>query len=277
MAGGVIAWLDQLSLPLLGLILLLSLIVAASAGFALHRWKSNGGDIIDAAISHNQESSIISGLLGLLTLLLAFTFSLAIDRFETRRQLVIADSNAIGTAYLRVQLLPEPHRARLSGLLLDYTRNLLLLARARRDQVPALLAHDDRLIADIWSATGAAYDVTRATPFSVGFLDSMNTMIDADATRRGERMARIPDRVLAALFLYLAITAAIFGYFLSGARTRITASLLMGLLVLSLLLIIDIDQPTKDRIVESQSSIESVLEMIKKQPPGSYDRWRTPQ
>jgi len=277
MAGGVIAWLDQLSLPLLGLILLLSLIVAASAGFALHRWKSNGGDIIDAAISHNQESSIISGLLGLLTLLLAFTFSLAIDRFETRRQLVIADSNAIGTAYLRVQLLPEPHRARLSGLLLDYTRNLLLLARARRDQAPALLAHDDRLIADIWSATGAAYDVTRATPFSVGFLDSMNTMIDADATRRGERMARIPDRVLAALFLYLAITAAIFGYFLSGARTRITASLLMGLLVLSLLLIIDIDQPTKDRIVESQSSIESVLEMIKKQPPGSYDRWRTPQ
>jgi hypothetical protein len=47
----------------------------------------------------------------------------------------------------------------------------------------------------------------------------------------------------------------------------------MGLLVISLLLIIDIDQPTRDSIVESQSPIEAVLETIKSHPPGSYDGW----
>ena len=68
------------------------------------------------------EGYVVSATLGLLALLLGFTFSLAIQRFETRRELVLADANAIGTAYLRVQLLDEPHRSRLSGLLIESGR-----------------------------------------------------------------------------------------------------------------------------------------------------------
>ena len=272
MAGGVFAWLDSLSLPLLGIVLFSGVFLAAGAGLVLRIWKPC--NIIDSSDNQNLQSSIVSGYLSLLALLLAFTFSLAIDRFETRRHLVISHSNTIGTAFLRVQLLPEPHRTRLCGLFLDYTRNLLLLARARREEVPDLLAHDDRLLSDIWSATGAAYDATKSLPFSLGLLESVNAMIDADSARRGERLARIPSRVLASLFLYLAITGAVLGYLLTGEGTRVAASILMGLLVISLLLIIDIDQPTRDSIVESQSSIEAVLETIKNQPPGSYDRWR---
>ena len=267
MADRVVAWLDSLPLPLLGLVLLSAVFLAASAGLALHiRRRAGSADSL--------ESSIVSAILGLLALLLAFTFSLAIDRFETRRHLVISHSNTIGTAFLRVQLLPEPDRTRLRGFLLDYTRNLLLLARARREEVPGLLARDDRLLGDIWSATGAAYDATKHLPFSIGLLDSVNAMIDADAARRGERLARIPSRVLVSLILYLMIAGAVLGYLLTGKGTRIAACILMGLLVVSLLLIIDIDQPTRDSIVEPQSAIEAVLEMIENQPPGSYDRWR---
>lgn len=269
MADRIFAWLDSLSLPLLGLVLLSGAFLAAGAGFVLRIRKRRLAGSVDSL-----ESSIVSAILGLLALLLAFTFSLTIDRFETRRHLVISHSNTIGTAFLRAQLLPEPHRARLCGLLLDYTRNLLSLARARREDLPDLLARDDRLLGDIWSATGAAYDATKTFPFSIGLLDSVNAMIDADAARRGERLARIPGRVLVSLFLYLVITAAVLGYLLTGKGARIAASILMGLLVISLLLIIDIDQPTRDSIVESQSSIEAVLETIENQPPGSYDRWR---
>jgi hypothetical protein len=269
------AWFDTLSLFLLGLVLIAALLLAAGAGFVWRAFHQTQSDAGGSSENQSQESSIVSGLLGLLTLLLAFTFSLAITRFEARRELVMADSNAIGTAYLRVQLLPEPHRTRLSGLLRDYTGNLLLLARARRDQVPALLAHDDQLLGDIWSATAAAYDGTKDRPFAISLLNAINTMIDADATRRGERLTRIPPRVLATLLLYIVITAAVLGYFLTGRRIRIAASVLMGLQVLSLLLIIDIDQPTRDSIVESQSPIEAVLGTIKDKPPGSYDRWRT--
>jgi hypothetical protein len=275
MSSGVFAWLDGLPLPILGVILLACIFLAAAIGLALRGWTKRGGTA-GTPQQQTQESNIVTGLLGLLTLLLAFTFSLAIDRFEARRELVIAHSNAISTAYLRVQLLPEPHRTRLSRLLLDYTGNILLLAQAPRNDIPSLLARDDRLLGDLWSATVAAHDTTKTLPFSYSILESMNAMIDADAARREERLARLPNRVLAALFIYLAVTGTVLGYLVSGHRIRLVASVLMALLVVSLVLIVDIDQPTRDSIVESQSPIEAVLGTLKKQPPGSYDRWRRP-
>src|SRR5688572_28662020 len=119
MAGSIHQWLSNLPLWAIGAFLLASVLIAARTGHYLRRWRNS--DSANHAPEHGgQETSIVSGLLGLLALLLAFTFSLAIDRFEIRRQLVIADSNAVGTAYLRAQLLPEPHRTRLSGILVDY-------------------------------------------------------------------------------------------------------------------------------------------------------------
>jgi hypothetical protein len=273
MTGGIHVWLTNLSLLSIGFFLLTGVLAAAWAGHSLRKWRERNIGV-DAAEQRDQEASIVSGLLGLLALLLAFTFSLVIDRYEVRRELVITDSNSIGTAYLRVQLLPEPHRARLSKLLLNYTHNRILLARAQRGEVHHLLANDDHLLADIWSATIAAHDAIKTLPLSRGFLDSMNVMIDADSSRRQARLAHLPNRVLSALLLYLVITGAVFGYLLSGKRARIAAAILMGLLAISLLLIIDIDQPNRGRIVESQAPMEAVLEMLKNQPPGSYDRWR---
>ena len=76
---------------------------------------------------HNQEGYLVGSLLGFLALLMAFSFSMALDRYEERRHLVIQEANAIGTAYLRTQLLDEPHRGRLSGLLVAYTDNRIAL------------------------------------------------------------------------------------------------------------------------------------------------------
>ena len=67
------------------------------------------------------EQLIVSAMIGLLALLLGFTFALAIDRFDTRRVLVLEESNAIGTTWLRAQMLDEPGRTRLSRLLEGYT------------------------------------------------------------------------------------------------------------------------------------------------------------
>jgi hypothetical protein len=267
------AWLNSLPLLPLGGFLAVCVIMAGVAGHALRVFQERvAGTAHQPPKREAAEGFLVSGLLGILALLLGFTFSLAIDRYEVRRHLVMAHSNTIGTAYLRVQLLPEPHRARLSGLLVDYTGNMLLLARAGPEAVPPLLSTDDRLLADIWRATVAAYAVIEARPFSISFLDSINAMIDKDASRRGERSARLPSRVFAALFLYLVVTGAVFGYVLSCGRTRLIASLLMGLLVVSLLLIIDIDQPITGHIVESQIPMEALLESLIDHPPGSYGR-----
>jgi hypothetical protein len=273
MTDSSLAVLTDVPIFMLGLMLLACMIAAALLAYFVRRWqdrKDNGG----AHRSEGQESYIVSAVLGLLALLLGFTFSLATDRFETRRELVLEESNAIGTAYLRAQLLGEPHRARLSGLLIAYTENKIALAKAVSHQIPPLVVRDDALITDIWAATAAGFDSIRGIDFSSTFVDSMNEMLDLDASRRAARMARVPPEVFAVLLLYLIVTAGVLGYVLTARRGRLAAGFLMVLVVLSLMLIIDIDRPNAGGINESQRPMEQLLKSLRSQPITVYDRWR---
>ena len=81
-------------------------LLATEAGFLLgRRSQSNTGDD-----SRSQIYTIQGATLGLLALLLGFTFAMAMSRYDTRKQMVLDESNAIGTTFLRAQLLPEPTR-----------------------------------------------------------------------------------------------------------------------------------------------------------------------
>jgi hypothetical protein len=272
-----LAWLDDASLPLLGAVLLTGMVAAAIGGHVF-RVNQNRRDEKKAVthLSEGQEGYIVSAVLALLALLLGFTFSLATDRFDARRILVLQHANAIGTAYLRSQLLGEPHRSRLSHLLIEYTDNLVILAKAPPKQVAPLLANDDRLMTDIWAATAAGFDSIKNIDFSSTFVDSINNLIDMDGARRAARQAHVPTTVFAVLLIYIVVAAGVLGYLLSTPRGRFAAIFLMGLLTLSLLLIIDIDRPTRGTIRESQASMEQLLKSLKSQPISVYDRWRTP-
>jgi hypothetical protein len=268
--------LSEAPLLLLGAILLACLAAAAFAGYWL-RGKQPGGARDDGKQQDEGQGYIVSAVLGLLALLMGFTFSLAIDRFETRRELVLAESNAIGTAYLRTQLLAEPHRSRLSKLLVDYTDNKIALAKAQRKDIGKLLANDDRFLTDIWAATAAAFDSVRTLPFSNSLIDSFNAMIDLDASRRAARMARIPPTVFVVLLIYLICTAGVLGYVLAGPRSRFAGGFLLVLLTMSLMLIVDIDRPVRGGIQESQRPMEQLRDSFKSQPPAIFDRWRDNQ
>jgi len=61
-------------------------------------------------------------MLGLLALIIGFTFAMALSRFEARREAVLNEANAIGTTALRARLLPEPHRAEALKLLREYVQ-----------------------------------------------------------------------------------------------------------------------------------------------------------
>src|SRR5262249_40310966 len=143
----------------IGATLLLAMCVTAGLGIMLQVRIGRGQAEADKGSSDGQEGYIVSAVLGLLALLLGFTFSLSVDRFDTRRHLVLEEANAIGTVYLRAQLLPEPHRSRTSNLLIRYTDNRIALAETAPGQVQdRLLANSDALLTDLWSATAAAYD-----------------------------------------------------------------------------------------------------------------------
>src|SRR5205085_918484 len=146
-------------------------------------------------------------------LLVAFTFSIAIERSDTRRANVLNEANAIGTTYLRAQLLEEPHRGRLSRLLIRYTDNRLSLATAHPGpEQAALLATNDRLIVEMWTETVAAFPSIRATPFANSFLQTMNEMIDMDSTRKAGRQARVPAAVFLILLIYQFVAAGVVNY-----------------------------------------------------------------
>jgi hypothetical protein len=267
----ILNWLNTAPLPLIAVILLIAMCGAAFPGWriCMHQPASDSDKSDDGGAGYG-----VSAILGLLALLTGFTFSLAIERFETRRELVLEHANAIGTAYLRVQLLPEPHRARLSGLLTEYTDNVIALAGAPPGEGPPLVAKDDDLLTRLWAATAAGYDSVRELPFSNELVSAMNTVIDTDGARRAARSAHVPTVVFAVLFIYLIGTAGVLGYMLKSRQGRFAGIVLLVLLTLSQLLILDIDRPTMGTIRETQGPMENLRASLKSQPPAVFDRWR---
>jgi hypothetical protein len=241
-------WLSSASVLALGAILLATFGAALYIGWLLgqkaRRAKTESDPLLTSAV------------LGLLALMLSFTYSLAVDRFEARRLLVQQEANAIGTMYLRAQLLEEPHRSQISRLLIQYTENRIELAEAQTGEVGPLLSRNDQLLSDFWSASAAAYPTLRNLEFAGAFYESANEMIDLDSTRKSARLSRVPPVIFILLFGYITVAAALLGFFAQGERGLAQACLFLALLVSFLLVIVDIDQPTLGGIRESQAPME---------------------
>ncbi|HYX45258.1 MAG TPA: hypothetical protein VE820_00315, partial [Sphingomicrobium sp.] len=152
------AWLADAGVLPLTIGLLLSMLAA----FALGHWarKRSAREGKATSLEQSQEGLIVSGVMVVVGLMIGFTFSLALDRFEQRRLLVVTEANAIGTSYLRAQLLDEPDRTRLSGLLTAYTDNRIELARGNGNK-QRLLETNDRLLTQIWAAVSSAIDTPK--------------------------------------------------------------------------------------------------------------------
>ena len=124
------SFLYELNAALVAPALFSLLLVASEIGF--RRGRSVGSSLAEA--SKSQLSSFQGAMMGLLALLLGFNFALAESRFEARRQLVVEESNAIGTTYLRSQMLSEPLRTEAARLLREYVEVRLEFFQAGLDE-----------------------------------------------------------------------------------------------------------------------------------------------
>jgi len=246
-----------------------SMVAAAVAGYLVRRVP---GLLLPEDIGKDgQEAYVVSAVLGLLALLMGFTFSLALDRYEDRREFVLQEANAIGTAYLRAQLLPEPSRTELSDTLTSYTANRLELSRPHDERFEQLLATNDRLLIDLWAQTKQVPERAGATAITSLFVASVNEVVDLDATRKNARLAQVPSAVYAVLLVYMLIASAILGYSLLGFWARFAAVILFLLLNLSLVLILDIDRPLVGELREQQQPMEDLLAFLQTAPPERFD------
>ena len=271
-SGGFASWLETTPTWQIGLVLVAAMFAASIVGEWLHRRAARTRVKKGSDDDGGTEGYIVSATLGLLALLMGFTFSLAVDRFEARRVLVLEESNAIGTTYLRTQMLEPVDRARISKMLVDYTDNRIALAKAPPDQVQPLLARNDQMLTDLWTATLAAWPSIKGMDFSSSYLETMNNMIDLDAARKAARLARVPSAVFFLLFVYVVTSAGVLGYAGANKEGRGATAFLFLLLALSLLLTLDIDRPKSGRVTESQAPMERLKATLASQPPEVFDR-----
>ena len=270
-----IGWLSGLSLTGVILFVLISLTLASLAGYFVRRVELRRAARREEVVEHSQESYLVGSMLGLLALLLAFSFSMALDRYEERRHLVVQEANAIGTAYLRAQMLDEPHRSRLSGLLVEYTDNRIELASAAPGRGGPLLARNDRLLTDIWAAVAASRESALRHGITTALLMTYNEVIDLDTERKVARQMRVPTAVLLLLYGFLMLTALVLGYVLEERRGRMGAGVLFLILSLYIGIISDLSRPAAGTIIESQEPMLMLRQSMKAQPPAAFDRFRS--
>jgi hypothetical protein len=244
--------LETLPLTVIALAIMAALLAAATIGYRGHLWLLHRSGETEP----ESDDHLLSAVLGLLALLLGFTFSLALNRYEARRDLVVQEANAIGTTWLRAQLLESPNKAAMSGLLRGYLDARLAWSEADADAATRTMVLQQRL----WAATGKAVRSEPNPQLSRALMDAMNQSFDLASARSAARLAHVPDRVLTVLLLYAVLSAAMLGYTSAakGRPQRIATISVLVLLTLALVMILDIDRPRSGAIQVSQQPLEEL-------------------
>jgi hypothetical protein len=208
-----------------------------------------------------------SATVGLLALLIAFTFAMALSRFEARRDAVVQEANAIGTTALRARFLPQPHRAEVLKLLRDYVKVRIEAFQGGHSfaELKSTVDRSNALQEALWQQAEALAQETKTLIPTGLFVQSLNQMIDAQGVRLAALRNQIPGIVLLALYVLAAVSGGFVGYASAiDPRLNRLPVLIMGLLIsLVLYLIMDIDRPNSGFITNSQQAMIDVAETIK--------------
>ncbi|MEO8737008.1 MAG: hypothetical protein ABI380_10755 [Edaphobacter sp.] len=157
-----------------------------------------------------ESAAIESAVFALFGLLLAFTFSGAITRYDAHRQLLVQETNDIGTAYLRLDLLPPQAQPALRQLFREYTTSRLHLFDSVGKEVSP---ESKRLQGEIWRQSIATASSAGANPDAAKLLlPALNEMIDITATRQNAFNMHPPEVVFLLLFAFSLGCAFLAGY-----------------------------------------------------------------
>jgi hypothetical protein len=208
--------------------------------------------------------SIVAATLGLLAFLLAFTFGIAVSKFDERRMLVLEEANAIGTTYLRAGYLPQPHRDEIKNALKEYVRTRIEAMDS--ENVARGIKKSEELQTQLWAH---AIVIAEQYPNSIVaglFIQSLNDVIDLHAKRVNVGMhIRIPAIIWIVLYFVTVLAIGTVGYQIGLVHSRYMGITLPVILMFSsvIVLIADLDRPQEGFIKISQQSLIDLQEKIK--------------
>lgn len=237
-------------------ILFVSMVLAIEMGYRLGVKAQPSAN--EAFKSH--VNTVGASILGILALLLGFTFSISLQRFDSRNQAVVEEANAIGTTYLRSQLLPTSVRSDVQQLLREYldlrvqASAISLDEQAEREMLLTKAKHMQTVL---WGYAQQAAE-EEPNPVTTGlFIQSLNELIDNFGKRNAALNRHVPEVVLLLLYGTFLMVGAVVGYGsgLGGYRISIATHIMVVLIMVLVFIIIDLDRPRRGLIQVDRTSL----------------------
>lgn len=237
----------------------LLVLFSVEVGFRLGTWRHR------VAVEEKEAAASPLGgaTLALLGFVLAFTFSLASSRFDDRRRAVVDEANAIGTAWLRTDFLPEQERATSRTLYRAYAD--LRIGGASPTDVAAVIRDSERIQGQLWSIAAGALNAQPASQGLGRYVESLNAMIDMHSVRvLVAANSRIPQAIWIGLYLLTACAMGAIGYSAGLTGTARTPAVLPLALAFSLVLwlIADLDRPQSGMLRVDQTALQSLRDSM---------------
>jgi hypothetical protein len=251
------------SLPVVAIFVLFVIVslLCYEGGFRVGRWwqERTPGE------QEGPTGMIVGSILALLAFLLAVTMSMASDRFDTRRAIVLDEANAIGTTYLRAGYLPEPASSQIRELLREYVPLRIVVTDAKAADVQAAIARSTEIQAQLWAISEEVAKTTDQGDLVSLYLDSLNETIDLHETRITAGLyARVPETILLLLIVGSVLGIGMVGYSagLTERRSLISAVVLAIALGAVIMILVDLDRPREGFIQVSQQPLIDLQRQI---------------
>ena len=207
--------------------------------------------------------SLEGSMLGLLALLLAFTFGISNSRYDARRDVIIKEANCIGTAVLRADLYPEPFRSEIRADFKEYVeaRIRYYTVGTNLDSIKASLFHAQDISGRIWSKVTARASKDSTYIRNTFFLQSLNDVIDVANERRYIGVSRVPVSIIWMMILLCLVVSFLLGYGMKGKKPDWLMVGIFSLIIsLTAYLILDLDRP-REGIITMDAVHHSMLDL----------------
>jgi hypothetical protein len=192
---------------------------------------------------HDDLGVVLAATLTLLGLIIGFTFSMATTRYDMRKGYEEAEANAIGTEYLRAELLPDAQATRTKALLRDYVAQRVLFYRTRAlNDLDEIGSKTAELQTQLWETVRGSAALS-PTPIMGLALAGMNDVINSQGYTQAAWWNRIPGEAWVLMGLISILCNLMLGFMTGGHKSRAFLGILPLVTAIAFFLIADIDSP----------------------------------
>ena len=255
--------LDPIPIELVFVLFVVVSFICYEAGFRVGIWWQRR----EPGEQEGPTDILVGSLLALMAFVLAISLGLATDRHDARRNLVVAEANAITTAYQRADYLPAADAAQLKALLRVY---LPLRIVNDPEEVPANIVKSEALAQQMWAIETRIVQAGNNSDLISSLGESLNEIVAVGEQRVVAGVyARVPDTIIFILLAGSALSLAMVGYDagIKGHRSLLSATVLIVVLGVVTTLVIDLDRPQEGFLNVSQQALVDVQRTIGSPPP----------